>query len=189
MSVYDDVEYVLAEIITEATGEPRVGRLERTLAKSALARLREMGLTLPTPPADDVREVLALTIAKTFPGWSEDTSEPLHVGWSEALRLHAEQHSQRVNDECIRQGRLYADAILSNDALEVRPRGTVTDDERTPVERFADLAADQFRADMDYDGAEVKRRILTLAHVLAPDHPRTAEECDVCRDDDKVDEQ
>jgi len=57
-TTYDDVEYVLAEIITEATGEPGVGRFERTLAKAALARLRELGLALSTPPADDVREAL-----------------------------------------------------------------------------------------------------------------------------------
>lgn len=46
MSTYEEVEYVLAEIITEATGEPRVGRIERTMAKSALRRLREMGMSL-----------------------------------------------------------------------------------------------------------------------------------------------
>lgn len=46
-TTYEDVEYVLAEIITEATGEPRVGRIERTLAKSALRRLRDMGMALP----------------------------------------------------------------------------------------------------------------------------------------------
>ena len=43
---YDEVEYILAEIITEATGEPRVGRFERTLAKTALKRLRDVGMTL-----------------------------------------------------------------------------------------------------------------------------------------------
>lgn len=43
---YDEVEYILAEIITEATGEPRVGRFERTLAKVALKRLRDAGMTL-----------------------------------------------------------------------------------------------------------------------------------------------
>lgn len=43
---YEDVEYVLAEIITEATEKPRVGRLERSLAKSALRRLRDMGMAL-----------------------------------------------------------------------------------------------------------------------------------------------
>ena len=43
---YEEVEYILAEIITEATGEPRVGRYERTLAKAALKRLRDMGMTL-----------------------------------------------------------------------------------------------------------------------------------------------
>lgn len=46
-TTYDDVEYVLAEIITEATEQPRVGRLERTLAKSVLRRLRDMGMALP----------------------------------------------------------------------------------------------------------------------------------------------
>lgn len=97
-------------------------------------------VALSTPPADDVREALALTIAKSFPGWSEDTSEPLHVGWSEALRLHAEQHNQRVNEECIRQGRAYADAVLA--AFEVRPHGTVTDAE-------VDAALDAY-----LDGAE-----------------------------------
>jgi hypothetical protein len=97
---------------------------------SALAQtLRELlaAVTTPTPPADDVREALALTIAKAFPGWSEDTTQPPHVGWSEALRLHAEQHNERVNEECLHQGRAYADAILGNRALEVRPRGPVTD--------------------------------------------------------------
>lgn len=84
-------------------------------------------MTDTTPSADDVREALALTIAKAFPGWSEDTTEPPHVGWSEALRLDAEQLNERVNEECLRQGRVYADAILGNRALEVRPRGTVTD--------------------------------------------------------------
>mgnify|MGYP001122193043 CR=1 FL=1 len=49
---YDDVEYILAEIITEATGEPRVGRFERTLAKTALKRLRDVGMTL-SPAVQD----------------------------------------------------------------------------------------------------------------------------------------
>lgn len=43
---YEEVEYILAEIITEATGEPRVGRFERTLATAALKRLRAVGMAL-----------------------------------------------------------------------------------------------------------------------------------------------
>jgi len=46
MSDYDHIEKVLAEIIVEVTGEPRIGRFERTVAKSALARLRECGMAL-----------------------------------------------------------------------------------------------------------------------------------------------
>lgn len=46
MSDYDHIEKVLAEIIVEVTGEPRIGRYERTAAKSALARLRECGMAL-----------------------------------------------------------------------------------------------------------------------------------------------
>lgn len=46
MSDYDHIEKVLAEIIVEVTGEPRIGRFERTVAKQALARLRECGMTM-----------------------------------------------------------------------------------------------------------------------------------------------
>ena len=46
MSDYDHIEKVLAEIIVEVTGEPRIGRFERTVAKEALARLRECGMGL-----------------------------------------------------------------------------------------------------------------------------------------------
>ena len=57
---YEEVEQILAEIITEATGEPRVGRFERTLAKAALKRLRDAGMTLssgdpsPSGPASQL---------------------------------------------------------------------------------------------------------------------------------------
>lgn len=44
---YDHIEIVLAEIIVEVTGEPRIGRFERSVAKNALARLRECGMSLP----------------------------------------------------------------------------------------------------------------------------------------------
>lgn len=51
---YDEIEYILAEILTEVTGEPRVGRFERTMAASALRRLREAGMALSEP--DDREE-------------------------------------------------------------------------------------------------------------------------------------
>ena len=59
------------------------------------------------------REALARVIARTMPGWNEDTSEPMRPGWSEELRLLAEQTWVRINEECLRQGRIYADAILA----------------------------------------------------------------------------
>lgn len=39
------IEHLLAEIITEVTGEPRVGRFERTLAEAALRRISEVLLS------------------------------------------------------------------------------------------------------------------------------------------------
>lgn len=50
---YDHIEKVLAEIIVEVTGEPRIGRFERSVAKNALARLRECGMSLPDIGARD----------------------------------------------------------------------------------------------------------------------------------------
>jgi len=51
-ATYEDAVAVVAEVITEATGEPRVGRLERALAKSAIEQLRQMGL-ISTPVNTD----------------------------------------------------------------------------------------------------------------------------------------
>ena len=56
-----------------------------------------------------------------------------------------------------------------------------------PVQRFAEMAAAQFDSELDYDGAEVKRRILMEAHLLAADHPGEGEPCAVCIDDDEID--
>lgn len=56
-----------------------------------------------------------------------------------------------------------------------------------PVQRFAEMAAAQFDSELDYDGAEVKRRILMEAHLLAADHPGEGEPCAVCIDDDELD--
>lgn len=71
------------------------------------------------------------------------------------------------------------------------PEGLATastaSDEPTEVDRFADIAAAQFQSDLDYDGAEIKRRILITAHILAPDHPTAPGECLVCADDDGLD--
>ncbi|MEX8058713.1 hypothetical protein [Microbacterium sp. 16-032] len=133
---------------------------------------------LSTPPADDVREALAVEAAARaiFSGYVGETPGGFEKQTYAYDRKKAEHVARR--------------ALAA--AAEVRPHGTVTDaevadmvdPERTPVERFADAAAEQFRSDLDYDGGEIKRRILTLAHVLAPDHPQTAAECAVCRDDE-----
>ena|GEM_PF-6631482 len=76
------------------------------------------------PIADDEREALAYAIARTMGGWNDDTTEPEHPGWSEALRLAAERHWEMVNEECLRQGREYADAAI---AAGFRRRGPITD--------------------------------------------------------------
>lgn len=66
--------------------------------------------------------------------------------------------------------------------------GWTVDDESTPLERFAELVANQFDSNLDYAGAEVKRRILITAHLLTPDHPQSVGLCAVCVDDDRVDD-
>ena len=124
-STYEDIEYVLAEIITEATGEPRVGRLERTIAKEALARLRELGLALSTPPADDVREALG--------GLSAPESEAMRDAREALEATMVTQELREALAGVIRNNlgrgtaREVADAILAAPGIEVRPHGTVTD--------------------------------------------------------------
>lgn len=59
--------------------------------------------------------------------------------------------------------------------------------DRTAVERFADLAAGQFNSDLDYDGAEVIRRIEITAHLISPEHPVAMTDCAICVDDDRLD--
>lgn len=59
---------------------------------------------------DDIRESLAQEIAQAMGGWNEDTTELTLEG---PVRAAAEAHWARVNAECIRQGREYADAILA----------------------------------------------------------------------------
>ena len=55
------------------------------------------------------------------------------------------------------------------------------------IQRFAEGAAEQFRSDLDYDGAEIKRRILMDAHIIGADHPGEGEPCAVCEHDDRLD--
>jgi len=125
-TTYDDVEYVLAEIITEATGEPRVGRFERTLAKAALARLRELGLALSTPPADDVREALAV---------ARNVEQYLDM-----LALRAEEDEDAVIDDGYDGDGVIQSLDVSDlrtlvaSVFEVRPRGTVADAEVSHVQ-------------------------------------------------------
>lgn len=59
--------------------------------------------------------------------------------------------------------------------------------DRDRDERLIGYLAAQFTSDVDYDGAEVIRRIRMSGHLLEPDHPKTAAECPVCVDDDKLD--
>ncbi|WP_114589400.1 hypothetical protein [Microbacterium arborescens] len=95
-------------------------------AAQLLDELRDHGFDVQpvlTQPTDNKREALALTIARTMPGWNEDTSEPPRPGMSEALRSAAEQHWQRVNAECLRQGRIFADAIMASPEWHDRHRG------------------------------------------------------------------
>lgn len=87
-----------------------MGPLRKKLTDAVVTALAAGGVS---PTAPDEREALAEVIARTMPGWNEDTSEVLHPGWSEEYRRHAELHWIRINDECLRQGRVYADAILA----------------------------------------------------------------------------
>lgn len=59
----------------------------------------------------EARDGLALAIARTMGGWNDDTTEP---GMGDPLmRRMAEEHWEKVNAECLRQGRQYADAALA----------------------------------------------------------------------------
>lgn len=57
------------------------------------------------------------------------------------------------------------------------------------VQRFAEMAAANFDSELDYDGAEIKRRILIDAHNIDPEHPGAGEPCAICSDDDRIDGQ
>lgn len=172
----DDVREARAEI-ERWKDRPTITRRSHMDQIEGIERLRDLLAALSTPPADDVREVLEAI-------WDDGNATGLD-GW-----VGPGRGTRPVDSEAIEAR---SRAIKKHGAaFEVRPRGTVTDaevadlvdPERTPVERFADAAAEQFRSDLDYDGGEIKRRILTLAHVIAPDHPKTAAECAVCRDDE-----
>jgi hypothetical protein len=73
-------------------------------------------------PMSDIREEMAEVIARTFPGWNDDTSEPLIQ--DPTLRAHAEAHWRDVNETCLTQGRKMADALLKSD-LFVKEWGAV----------------------------------------------------------------
>lgn len=53
-------------------------------------------------------------------------------------------------------------AIARADAADAK-LAQIQRDDRSVIERFADSAAAQFQSALDYDGAEVKRRILMTA--------------------------
>lgn len=53
-------------------------------------------------------EEIADVIARQMPGWNDDTSEPELEG---ARRAAMEAYWERVNQECLRQGREYARAV------------------------------------------------------------------------------
>lgn len=55
-------------------------------------------------------EELAEAIARTMPGWNDDISEPELEG---SRRKAMEAHWERLNAECVRQGREYARAVLA----------------------------------------------------------------------------
>lgn len=57
------------------------------------------------------------------------------------------------------------------------------------VQRFAEMTAANFDSELDYDGAEIKRRILIDAHNIDPEHPGAGEPCAICADDDRIDGQ
>lgn len=57
--------------------------------------------------ADD----LALRIARSMPGWNEDTSEPSIE--DPRLRAAAEAHWEKVNQTCLTVGREYAEIVGS----------------------------------------------------------------------------
>lgn len=72
-----------------------------------IARLRaaeEVVSRIPT------RYDLAHAIARSLPGWNEDTSEPTLEG---PVRSATEAHWERINAECLRQGREAADVMLA----------------------------------------------------------------------------
>lgn len=67
-------------------------------------------------------EEMAEAIARAMPGWNDDTSEPELEG---ARPKAMEAHWERVNAECVRQGREHARAVLAliSESLTPCPQG------------------------------------------------------------------
>lgn len=56
-------------------------------------------------------EDLALRLARSMPGWNEDTSEPSIE--DPRLRAAAEDHWEKVNQTCLTIGREYAEIVIA----------------------------------------------------------------------------
>lgn len=59
----------------------------------------------------ELREQMALAIARTMGGWNDDTSEP---DQTEPMRSALEAHWEKVNQTCLTMGREMADAVLKD---------------------------------------------------------------------------
>ncbi len=70
----------------------------RRLRQKAFIKGAVWGAALVTPTREQIAEV----IAYSMPGWNEDTEDGALTG-----------HWERVNAECLRHGRIYADAVLA----------------------------------------------------------------------------
>lgn len=87
-----------ARTYARAQGEkfPDPGMTELEIETFAAGAVWGAALVTPT------REQIAEVIAHSMPGWNDDTEDGALTG-----------HWERVNAECLRQGRIYADVVLT----------------------------------------------------------------------------
>lgn len=120
----DERRDILARGVAKEMGAPAVGRAHQKIADAVLAWMDDE--QKPVMTDDSVIEEAAKAIARSMPGWNDDTTEP---GIEDArMRAHMESKWESVNAECMKQGREHARAAFAVFEKAHAP----TDDERVP---------------------------------------------------------